>query len=349
MYALVRDARAQIQNVQASVAEIRAATALTDPISRQVALAAALLEAGRVVPASWDAIAARFAAIDALLDEHPEVGNYFRDWIVYAENAWLRAQAAWPSNGLDANHPQPQLDHLDRYLNEAVYWCGYISIPSRLRETMQSLRIGQPLDFQWAFQEELPGKPERDRILLEISRQPLFLPNGVVDLRPGVVYRIAEEPRRRVLSLVRIGAAALLGFAIAIVWSNVGQWLRLNGWSGKPEDWKPLCAAYLFLLLGSSAHVLVNALKERRAQPDPGSFIALDDWIVWAHIREHSILWSVVYLWCGLIMLAWTHSLDWRTAFFAGYSIDSVIDLFLQRFQKVSAEGVAAAKLKLAQ
>jgi len=348
MYALIRDARAHIQNVQSSVAEVRKALTLTDAAGRAAAAGAALAEAESVLPPSVGAIAAQFAAVDGIFEEHPEIANYFRDWVVYAQNAWLRALAALPqSAALSLGDLQPLLDRLDPYLSEAVYWCGYITIPSRLREAMESLRIGETLDFNWAFQEELPPPGDRKRILLEVSRQPLFLNNGVVDLGSGLVYRVDPDPRRRRRSLLRIAWYAVIGFPIAIAWCYLGQWLGISGWFGKPENWKLTCTAYLFLLIGSAGHVLVNALKQHRGQQGTGSFTAMDDWVLWAHVYERSIKWSIVYLWCGLIMLAWTNSLDWRTAFFAGYSIDSVIDLFLDRVTKVTDQGAAAVKRAL--
>src|SRR5271166_6181550 len=88
IYGLIRDARAHIQNVQTSVAEVRKALTLTDAAGREASARAALVEAEKVLPASIGAIAAQFSGVDGIFEQHPEIANYFRDWVVYAKNAW---------------------------------------------------------------------------------------------------------------------------------------------------------------------------------------------------------------------------------------------------------------------
>ncbi|MDP8983340.1 MAG: hypothetical protein M3O35_22420 [Acidobacteriota bacterium] len=347
LYALLRDIRAYIQDVQQSSSDLRKVLGLADPSSRAAALANALAESDQVIAASRDEIAQRFEAIKRLFIDAPLVYNFFGDWVVLVETEWSRAEKAWPDTGMQADEVQARLNHLDPHLHEAVYYCGFMTIPRRLREALESLRIGQSLDFHVAFKEELPLQEDRYRVLLEISRQPLFLDNGVVDAGPGLVYRASRSHWRRSLSILMIGATVCSGFLWALAWAKLGVWLNLQNWPGKPDDWRALCIAYLFLVLGSVGHLLVNALKESRSKPAEGSFVALDDWTLWIHVREWSIVWSILYLWCGLIMLAWTHSQDWRTAFFAGYSIDSVIDLFLDRFQKLAGTEAEAVKQRL--
>jgi hypothetical protein len=165
MYALIRDIRAHAQNVQMSVAGIRKALTQTDAQSRLAGAATALLEAEFVLPASRHAVSNDFRAVQTIFDDHPTIANYFRDWVVYVQSAWTRAQAAWPSGEINTEDIAAKLDRVEPLLRETVYSCGYITIPSRLRETMASLRVGQSLDFHWAFQEELPTLDDRNRIL----------------------------------------------------------------------------------------------------------------------------------------------------------------------------------------
>lgn len=346
LYVLVRNIRTHTQNLQESVTEIRKALAVESK-SWLTTTAAALSEAEIVHLRSGTEIDRYFVAIQQFYKEQPKVANFFGDSVVKLENEWRRAKAAWPAANLDSDDVRAQLDKLEPHLREAVYYCGLIAIPSRLVEYLESLRIGEAISFDSLFHEELPSGDDRKRVLLEVTRQPLFLANGVVDGASGLVYRAAKEPWRRLLSLWRTTGFLAFGFVLVVLWCNAGQWLRLDGWVGSSKDLRLMSTAYLFLVIGSAGHILINALKESRAKRSSDNFVAIDDWLLWIHVRERSIRWGVVYLWCGLIMLAWTHSLDWRTAFFAGYSIDSVVDLFLDRFQKLAGGATEAVKQKV--
>ena len=93
------------------------------------------------------------------------------------------------------------------------------------------------------------------------------------------------------------------------------------------------------LLLGGVAHLLVNSLKQAREKTGSG-LVAVQDWLLWVHVKESALLMSVVYIWVGAIALAFSmDDIQWVTAFFVGYSIDSFVDVFLQRFsERMSAE-----------
>ncbi len=92
-----------------------------------------------------------------------------------------------------------------------------------------------------------------------------------------------------------------------------------------------LLANYVALTVGTGAHWLVEAVKAQRAQTKP-SFQAMNDWILWLHVREYEVLWSLVWLGLGYVLMSKTISLNLSSAFFAGYSIDSVMEVYLQRF-----------------
>jgi hypothetical protein len=103
-----------------------------------------------------------------------------------------------------------------------------------------------------------------------------------------------------------------------------------------------LLKGYLFIVLGSLAHILVDAVKQARAQ-SRASFRAIDDWILWVHVREVPILSSIVSLWIGIVGLAWFQpEFSLTSAFFVGYSIDSFVDIFLERFSGVATSSAKA-------
>jgi hypothetical protein len=64
----------------------------------------------------------------------------------------------------------------------------------------------------------------------------------------------------------------------------------------------------------------------------------------WLHVRWASVSLSVLWLWIAVLGLAIVDQLSWLTAFLAGYGIDSVADLFLQRFEARASAGVESLK-----
>ena len=89
---------------------------------------------------------------------------------------------------------------------------------------------------------------------------------------------------------------------------------------------------------------MIDALKQKRAQTKP-TFAAMDNWILWLHVHEMPMLYSILWADLGFILLtAMVPNLDWKLAFAAGYSIDSITDLFVGRLE--SLVGKAAAQIK---
>jgi hypothetical protein len=101
----------------------------------------------------------------------------------------------------------------------------------------------------------------------------------------------------------------------------------LQGWPVKPGDLERLLVDCALILIGSAAHLAVEALKSSQNKKQP-SFDATDDLVLWAHIPEASLRNGIFYVWLGYILLVvGVPGVEWSTAFFAGYSIDSVTDV----------------------
>lgn len=74
----------------------------------------------------------------------------------------------------------------------------------------------------------------------------------------------------------------------------------------------------------------------------PAPARGLSDWLLRIHVKEASFMLSAGSLAVAPIAMAFFFdTVEWSTAFFVGYSYDSFLDLFLQRF-----EGVVSAATK---
>jgi hypothetical protein len=67
-------------------------------------------------------------------------------------------------------------------------------------------------------------------------------------------------------------------------------------------------------------------------------------------VKEAAVFYSILTLFMGFLGIVFLNlGTDLWTAFFAGYSIDSVIDLILMRFADVSSARIDTLKKQLAQ
>jgi hypothetical protein len=341
--ALLRDVRAEAQNLQRSLTGIRQKSALTESKTRTLEIQAAFAEANGILSRNRGQIEERLSDIRQLFRQEPQQYDWCGDEVTEIENDWERVVDGWPDLKRPVDETLRLIDAIDQYLDEIVFHTGSLTIPSRLDDHLKNLRVGQALDFHLAFEDELPKREQRQRVIDTLARQPRVV-EGVVDAPNGLVYRASSSPWRRRASSAVIACAALAGLPLVWVFSQMGAWMSLSGWPVKPEEFPQLGVGYLFLMLGSLAHLVVNALKQSRSEAKR-SFIALEDWLLWLHVREGSILWGILYLWVGFFLLAWSiGGIGWQTAFFAGYSIDSVVDLFLERFQKTATARISEIK-----
>lgn len=224
------------------------------------------------------------------------------------------------------------LEDLDRI----VYHCESLTLSPRINDILANLRIGQPLDMDFALNDELPQDPRlRSRLIQDLAQQSVVLTGGVVDADQAIVFRTALTRTGQLMSSWRLMAAILLGLLLPVGLAFFGR--SLPGWPFAPKDLAMLLANYALIFLGSGAHFAVEALKAAKKQTRP-SFQALNDWVLWVHVREAQVFKGIAYIWTGYLLLSFgIHTLSWPAAFFAGYSIDSITELFLGRFESAVA------------
>ena len=71
-----------------------------------------------------------------------------------------------------------------------------------------------------------------------------------------------------------------------------------------------------------------------RSQGGEDDLMALDDFLLWIHVREVAIAWTVFSVWIGAIGLSFVSpQATPEAALIVGYSLDSFIDVVLLRFE----------------
>ena len=346
--ALIRDLREEAQNLQTAAAEIGRVVALPDPAVRDAEFAATAKQTHALFAANSEHIEGIFATIDSILGSEQAYAAKaaLGDGVTRLANYWERVTLAWPAQGDDVFAHARKLAAVGGYLDRIVYQVGLMTIPSRANNHLDQLRVGQAVDFNAMFRDEIADDAQRTQILAFIAAHPAVL-HGVVDLDKGLIYKIATRTRRRVLSVVLVLAVALAGFGLVYLFGVLPQVAPLPGWPDVAGRLPALLLSYFFLLLGSVVHIVVDAVKQARAQTGV-PLLALENWYLWIHIKELPLIVTVLSLWIAFFALIFLGQKDdWQTAFFVGYGIDSFVDVFLQKFGSTASSRTAAVRAVL--
>jgi hypothetical protein len=349
LFGLVRDIRVEAQHVSRALEPARRALALSNEATRVTELNAVLPEIGAVLDESRLEVGARLAALRGLVEGQPRVYDEAGDAIAEIENQWraLERALAW------GDQPMPdavsaRLSQVDGYVSGIEWQAAILTIPVRVRQHLKTKRVGGQLHFHDAFRDEVDDEGQRVA-LLGYLREHAASFQGVVDVPTGVIYRIGATPARRAASWVAVIGLATAGaylFVYVLTHGIPAIQLTFSGVDGIGEARFPeLMGAYWALLIGAIAHVVVEAIKQDQ-RSDPIAFRALADWFVWVHVRETALIVGVLSLYAILVGLALlmpkAGDLTFVAAFGAGYSFDSILGLFVTRFD---GSGKAAAEL----
>jgi len=312
---------------------------------------------GKTLARVDDTIKPNLDSIDRLFAADVIERDWCSDSVEFIRLNWLQVSDLWPQVTItsppppapqitivspsDYDEQRQRLDRVKVCLDQIIYQCASLTLSPRVVETLENLRVGQPLDWDFAFGPELPTDPElRKRLLEELAQEGGVLKSAVVDVDQRVIYKVAQsraEQRRSAFYLVAF--IVVCGISVPLILSWGMPWMLSktgtlsDQWPLGRADLARLYVTYILIFFGSGAHVAIEALKVAKAQTRP-SFQAMNDWVLWVHVRFISILSGLAWILLGYILLSvGMPKLQWQAAFFAGYSIDSVTALFLARFE----------------
>lgn len=347
LFGLVRDIRAEAQNIVRALDRVRAALALTDPDAQASELKKALVGSRRIVDENAPIVEERFRALRDLVDSSPTVYDQAGDAITGLENSWREFYDAvtWAADA-SAIDITERLARIDKHLGAIEWQAAVVTVPNRVRQHLKTKRVGGQLRFHDAFRDEIEDEAQRVEVLRYLQQHAASF-SGVVDVPSGVIYRIAPKVRRRVLSWVALLAlATVIAYVFVYLLCNGFPLIKLSfgGIAGlAPERFPELMGAWWALLFGAVAHLIVEAIKQGQ-RSDSESFRALEDWFVWVHVRETSLIVGILSLYVILVGLALfspdVNSLTFLAAFGAGYSFDSILGLFITRFDTSAKSAV---------
>jgi hypothetical protein len=339
LFGLVRDVRVEAQHLLRALKPVRTALELTDSGARAAELQAALPDTAAVLIESRGEVDARLAALRQLVEDQPRVYDEAGDAIAQIENRWreLERRLDWGISPA-ADEVARRIAGIDDLVRQIEWQAAIITIPIRVAQHLRTKRVGGQVHFHDAFRDEVDDEALRVE-LLRYLREHASTFSGVVDVPSGVIYRIGPTAARRVASWLAIIALATVGayaFVYILTHGLPAIQLSFTGLAGLSAARFPeLMGAWWALLTGALAHVIVEAIKQDQ-RSDAASFRALEDWFVWVHVRETALVVGVLSLFAILAGLALlmpeAGALTFVAAFGAGYSFDSILGLFVTRF-----------------
>ena len=282
----------------------------------------------------------RLAQVDALLESHDRLANAHSDAITRIDHLWRDITDAWRSTP----DTPPSVSALRRDLDRCVLEIAYLTLPDRLNTHLRSVRVGAAIDFHDEFADEIPNPATRERLLEWLHRHPRLV-DGVVDPPSGTIMRASRRPARRAASwamvlAVIVTAVGSAGFAPTL--------LPLIGVGTIPQaDGAAYVWAMVFAYTGAVLHIGIAALKQhRRAQAGVDQrFTALGNFTIWVHINEMTLmLYALAIPVVAYVVMLSTGRIDNVTMAFVGFSIDSLLDVVLTRFDNVATQRVKAVR-----
>jgi hypothetical protein len=323
LLAKLRDVREELVAMDRLIADYEAASDGDRP-AREAELVA-------VMGAERDGVQDRLTSCGGLIDADSVLASYYSDCVIRIENLWAAYCRGWDARADGGATTQLRTD-----LRGCIREIAFVTVPARVNQNLLTLRVGGRMNFYDEFADELPDKEMAGQILDWMSRHPKTV-EGVIDLAGGTVVRADPRTWRQFLS---VGMVLALGAVMVLVASQSRHWLGWLDIPMKPElRGGDFVRGILVAYAGAVLHIGVAALKQQRraSASEARTFTALGNVLTWIHVNESALLFYtfVVPVTAGVFLVIQGH-VSVASVFFIGYAIDSVLDTFVERFEKVA-------------
>ena len=129
------------------------------------------------------------------------------------------------------------MNMLRKRIRKIVYLISYLTIPERLNEWLKGARPGYYIPFHVVFEDELPTKEDRDKLIERLTYAPRALRGGLINSGTGLIYRYSMNVWRRLLSVIWLLAIFVLA---TFVIYHIGD-LSMKDSSLPVFQWKSPC------------------------------------------------------------------------------------------------------------
>lgn len=272
------------------------------------------------------------------------------DAVRHLHNSWEQMTSNPLLISPEADYPaQDQLHHLDMLfgqIQKMVFLIGFLTIPSRVNEWLAQARPGYYIPFHLVFEDELPDREERAKVLNYLAWSPNAIRGGIVDAANGLIYRYADRPesRRNSFLLLALAFAACAAVVVGACYVDA------PGWPIQPGHLYSFVVGWSAVLAGVVTHIGVGSVKRAQERGGLPPIIAVGDFFMIANARAGQILLKLLLALIGFFGLVFSTGADKVTpfnAFLLGYSLDSFIELFSSNIERRASAQVASLKKQL--
>lgn len=325
----------------------------------------------KIYQANKTEIGTLITATRTIIDRDPGFKRHMGDEIRSIENYWERFTQFYPDlHDAKGDKILHGLQKCKGYLSEIVFQCSYRTIPERLMDHLKNMEVPQAQNFYDLFKDEVCTKEQADSILKSLSKSSKILKArikkddqdkklkkgadvndsyecviGAVDSIQGLVYRVGSITEQWI-SVAGILVAGILMWILSLGILTIYKFYINPAWTIASGS---ILVFFIVLMGGAVAHIAIDILKEARSDKKTRDIQAISDLLLWTHIKMFPIISSIVILGIGFLTLAIaTPGIGAETYFVAGYSIDSIGDLYLDRFDSVMSAKSDVLKKDLA-
>lgn len=250
--------------------------------------------------------------------------------VLHLRNLWEQMSAnpilANPAGTLEPDQQQHHLDMLNRQIQQCIYLIGTLTIPRRVNALLAEARPGYYIPFHMAFEDDVPDKGDRERILQQMALTPRAVKGGIIDLPSGLIYRYAEQRRERIWSQSLVLLTFLLCTAgvIAVCFIPIGQ-------GAQTWDIGTMLTAWAAVLMGMITHVGIGKVKRSQTRGGLPPILAIGELPLMISAKGGQIMLRLLLALISLLALSFAmgESQDIAiSAFLLGYSLDSFTEMF---------------------
>jgi hypothetical protein len=276
------------------------------------------------------------AAFEVVFKQDPSCRAWSGDAVVQIDGCSALVGGAWPAVGQTPDDIIVAYRKMIDWLDQVIYLCESNAMSPRINDILENMRVGQTMNLESTIGDDFPLAPAlRAKLVKEMSDQDGVMAKGYLDSATGLIYRVDWPRYRQRRSAYRLLFAILLGYGLAVL---ACLYPLDDGWPFKPAMWLPLTGRYALVFLGASLHFLLQALTLSRKNGLPIAS-PWGDWLPWLNAHEMTVLKGIVSLVVVFFGVSFVLKGDVAllTALFAGYSCDSLVDQFLDRFDQIAS------------
>ncbi len=232
-----------------------------------------------------------------------------------------------PTTELSAQAQLHAIKLLMNQIRKIEYYVGVLTIPARVNDWLAQARPGYYFPFHVVFEDEVPVREDRQKILDYLTWSPKALDGGLVDMANGLIYRYAKEPKARLRSFLLLGGA-LIGSVLLVVGA---AYLEVTGWPIDRTHLSAMLVGWAAVLIGMIAHVGIGSVKRQGNRPGMPPITSVNDLPLVLDARAGQLLMKLLLAMIGFFGLVFTAGVDNVTplnAFLTGYSLDSFVEVF---------------------